>query len=81
MNAIAAANTARPNGVQLKKSSGAKPRPRNVLSMIILGEIDQGHHPADEAATDNGMSMRLLFRLVFLANGQNEGDEHGDDRR
>ena len=74
MNAIAAANTARPNGVQLKKSSGAKPRPRNVLSMIILGEdAIRVIIPLMRAATDNGMSMRLLFRLVFLATVRTRG--------
>jgi hypothetical protein len=63
MNAMAAVSTARPNGIQLKKSSGARPRLRKVPSIIMFGEdAIRVIIPLISVVTDSGMSMRLLFR-------------------
>ena len=70
-----------PNGVQLKKSSGARPCPRNSLSIIMLGEdAIRVVIPLISAATDNGMlqewaencsenfeSVQLILQSVFVS--------------
>ena len=68
MKAMPAANTARPNGVKLKKPSEARPRDFRASSMIMLGDdAISVIIPLISAATDSGMSMRLLFNAAFLA--------------
>ena len=67
MKAMPAANTARPNGVKLKKPSAARPRDFRASSMIMLGDdAISVIIPLISAATDSGMSMRLLFNPAFL---------------
>src|SRR3974377_393947 len=68
MKAMPVANTARPNGVQLKKPNETRPRDFRAFSTIILrDDAIIVIIPLISAATDTGMSMRLLFNPVFLA--------------
>ena len=74
VNATAVASTARPNGVQLKKLSCVRPCSRNMPSIIMLGDdAIRVIIPLTSAATDNGISIRLLFMPVFLATARTTG--------